>query len=69
LDAYYMYSESRQCVVKLHKVGTNPAKWDYCYYYSPCPFEEAVRIFASCKGRDASSLPAYKTNPNAFANV
>jgi hypothetical protein len=69
IDSYYMYSDSRQCVVKLKKVKSNPATWDYDYYYKPCPLEDAVRIFNSCKGRSVTALPQDAIDKNAFADV
>lgn len=69
VDAYYIYSESRQCVVKLHKVRSHPASWDYCYYYKPCPIDEVIKIFNMCKGRSVTALPQDQVDKYAFADV
>ena len=66
---YFLYSETRQCVVHLHKQKAHPATWEYASHYVPCPFDEAVKIFNSCQGRSVTAMPQYAVDKDAFADV
>ena len=69
VNAYFLYSETRQCVVWLTKAKSNPVVWDYAAHYVSCALEDAQRRFKQCQGRSVSALPQTATDKNAFADV
>jgi membrane protein involved in colicin uptake len=68
-NAYFLYSETRECCIMLKKESAKPAKWRIEHYYKPSPLDDVTKIFNSCKGKSVGGLGNTPVDPNRFANV
>jgi len=66
INAYFLYSQRRQCPFMLHRVSTKPSTWEIKYQYKPCPFSTFLEKVNSVPTVSIQSATDVKTSLDGY---